>query len=112
MDYSNVRVHICSILLFEVKLHKIGQSEHTFCLNKSKDFNTTHYKYGLGYENPNHLQKAISLLPSVYDYDIFKLTEHYPNYGIQQNLKKEEFSKHEWMKFHDHKYKVQFLLQQ
>ena len=82
----------------------MGQNEHTFYLNKSRDFNTTHFKYGLGYENPYHLQKGISLLSSVYDYDIFLLTKDCSQYGLTLELKEEKYYELEWMKLHDIKY--------
>ena len=85
-------------------MHTVGQTEHTFYLNKSRDFNTTHFKYGLGYENPYHLHKGISLLPSVYDYDIFLLTKDFPQYGLTPEVKEEKYSELEWMKLHDTKY--------
>ena len=74
-------------------MHTVGQTEHTFYLNKSRDFNNTHFKYGLGYENPYHLQKGISLLPYVYDYDIFLLTKDFPQYDLLQSLKKKSILK-------------------
>ena len=75
----------------QVKIHTIGQNAHTSYLNKLKDFNTTHFKYGLGYENPYHLKKGISSLPSLYDYDIFLLTKDFPQYGLTPELKEEKY---------------------
>ena len=88
----------------QLKIHTVEQNAHTSYLNKSKDFNDTHFKYGLGYENPYHLKKGIPSLPFVYDYDIFLLTKDFPQYGLTPELKEEKYSEMEWMKLHDTKY--------
>ncbi|KAJ9557513.1 hypothetical protein OSB04_012127 [Centaurea solstitialis] len=95
----------------DLKLHKIGQTEHTIFLNKQVEFRDYYSKEGLGYtnpnylkktlgvKNPNHLQKALKENAAFYDLTSMLMSKRFPSLkGIQM---KEEFSEMQHMKLHD-----------
>ncbi|KAJ9566345.1 hypothetical protein OSB04_002311 [Centaurea solstitialis] len=95
----------------DLKLHKIGQTEHTIFLNKQVEFRDYYSKEGLGYtnpnylkktlgvKNPNHLQKALKENAAFYDLTSMLMSKRFPSLkGFQM---KEEFSEMQHMKLHD-----------
>ncbi|KAJ9544933.1 LOW QUALITY PROTEIN: hypothetical protein OSB04_024640 [Centaurea solstitialis] len=95
----------------DLKLHKIGQTEHTIFLNKQVEFRDYYSKEGLGYtnpnylkktlgvKNPNHLQKALKENAAFYDLTSMLMSKRFPSIkGFQM---KEEFSEMQHMKLHD-----------
>ncbi|KAJ9547142.1 hypothetical protein OSB04_019685 [Centaurea solstitialis] len=95
----------------DLKLHKIGQTEHTIFLNKQVEFRDYYSKEGLGYTNPNylkktlgiknlnHLQKALKENAAFYDLTSMLMSKRFPSLkGFQM---KEEFSEMQHMKLHD-----------
>ncbi|KAJ9544400.1 hypothetical protein OSB04_024107 [Centaurea solstitialis] len=95
----------------DLKLHKIGQTEHTIFLNKQVEFRDYCSKEGLGYtnpnylkktlgvKNPNHLQKSLKENAAFYDLTSMLMSKRFPSLkGFQM---KEEFSEMQHMKLHD-----------
>ncbi|KAJ9553022.1 hypothetical protein OSB04_017067 [Centaurea solstitialis] len=95
----------------DLKLHKIGQTEHTIFLNKQVEFRDYYSKEGLGYTNPNYLkktlgvknpynlQKALKENAAFYDLTSMLMSKRFPSLkGFQM---KEEFSEMQHMKLHD-----------
>ncbi|KAJ9552834.1 hypothetical protein OSB04_016879 [Centaurea solstitialis] len=98
----------------DLKLHKIGQTEHTIFLNKQVEFRDYYSKEGLGYtnpnylkktlgvKNPNYLQKALKEKAAFYDLTSMLMSKRFPSLkGFQM---KEEFSEMQHMKLHDPMY--------
>ncbi|KAJ9556657.1 hypothetical protein OSB04_011271 [Centaurea solstitialis] len=98
----------------DLKLHKIGQTEHTIFLNKQVEFRDYYSKEGLGYtnpnylkktlgvKNPNYLQKALKEKAAFYDLTNMLMSKRFPSLkGFQM---KEEFSEMQHMKLHDPMY--------
>lgn len=65
----------------EDKFLKCGQTDQTIFLNKPKEFRFYNPKEGLGFDNPHHLQKITTKLPSLYD-------QRYMGYGFRMNFLK------------------------
>ncbi|KAJ9551848.1 hypothetical protein OSB04_015893 [Centaurea solstitialis] len=99
------------ILDLDLKLHKIGQTEHTIFLNKQVEFRDYYSKEGLGYTNPNYLkktlgvrnpnclQKALKEKAAFYDLTSMLMSKRFPLLkGFEM---KEEFSEMQHMKLHD-----------
>ncbi|KAJ9539060.1 hypothetical protein OSB04_031793 [Centaurea solstitialis] len=75
----------------DLKLHKIGQTEHTIFLNKQVEFRDYYSKEGLGYtnpnylkktlgvKNPNHLQKALKENAAFYDPTSMLVSKRFPS---------------------------------
>ncbi|KAJ9541622.1 hypothetical protein OSB04_028128 [Centaurea solstitialis] len=95
----------------DLKLHKIGQTEHTIFLNKQVEFRDYYSKEGLGYTNPNYLkntlgvrnpnclQKALKEKAAFYDLTSMLMSKRFPSLkGFEM---KEEFSEMQHMKLHD-----------
>ncbi|KAJ9561372.1 hypothetical protein OSB04_006532 [Centaurea solstitialis] len=98
----------------DLKLHKIGQTEHTIFLNKQVEFRDYYSKEGLGYTNPNYLkktlgvknpnyfQKALKEKAAFYDLTSLLMSKRFPSLkGFQM---KEEFSEMQHLKLHDPMY--------
>ncbi|KAJ9561693.1 hypothetical protein OSB04_006853 [Centaurea solstitialis] len=98
----------------DLKLHKIGQTEHTIFLNKQVEFRDYYSKEGIGYtnpnylkktlgvKNPNYLQKALKEKAAFYDLTCMLMSKRFPSLkGFQM---KEEFSEMQHMKLHDPMY--------
>ncbi|KAJ9536524.1 hypothetical protein OSB04_un000276 [Centaurea solstitialis] len=81
------------------KLYKIGQSEHTFFLNKPYADRDLFSKEGLGFKNPQYLKKALEEKPAFYDLTDFRMSARFPILkGFEM---KEEFSEMQEIKKHD-----------
>ncbi|KAJ9557362.1 hypothetical protein OSB04_011976 [Centaurea solstitialis] len=81
------------------KLYKIGQSEHTFFLNKPYADRDLFSKEGLGFKNPQYLKKALEEKPAFYNLTDLKMSARFPILkGFEM---KEEFSKMQEIKKHD-----------
>ncbi|KAI3678149.1 hypothetical protein L6452_37430 [Arctium lappa] len=61
----------------EEKLYKLGQTEQTIHLNKPKE---EIEEWGIGYKNPQCLQKEISEVPALYDHLSLKLARRIPEF--------------------------------
>ncbi|KAJ9541563.1 hypothetical protein OSB04_028069 [Centaurea solstitialis] len=95
------------------KLYKIGQSEHTFFLNKPYADRDLFSKEGLGFKNPQYLKKALQEKPAFYSLTDLKMSARFPILkGFEM---KEEFSEMQEIKkhdplYHDEKYhRVKFV---
>ncbi|KAI3715360.1 hypothetical protein L6452_22340 [Arctium lappa] len=53
----------------EVKLYKIGQTDQTIFLNAPDEETDVKQRWGLGFNNPHYLKKAIRKQPALYNYD-------------------------------------------
>ncbi|KAJ9536628.1 hypothetical protein OSB04_un000177 [Centaurea solstitialis] len=81
------------------KLYKIGQSEHTFFLNKPYADRDLFSKEGLGFKNPQYLKKALEEKPAFYNLTDLRMSTRFPILkGFEM---KEEFSEMQEMKKHD-----------
>ncbi|KAJ9550934.1 hypothetical protein OSB04_014979 [Centaurea solstitialis] len=81
------------------KLYKIGQSEHTFFLNKPYADRDLFSKEGLGFKNPQYLKKALEEKPAFYDLTDLRMSARFPILkGFEM---KEEFSEMQEIKKHD-----------
>ncbi|KAJ9556919.1 hypothetical protein OSB04_011533 [Centaurea solstitialis] len=81
------------------KLYKIGQSEHTFFLNKPYADRDLFSKEGLGFKNPQYLKKALEEKPAFYSLTDLKMSARFPILkGFEM---KEEFSEMQEIKKHD-----------
>ncbi|KAJ9539089.1 hypothetical protein OSB04_031822 [Centaurea solstitialis] len=81
------------------KLYKIGQSEHTFFLNKPYADRDLYSKEGLGFKNPQYLKKALEEKPAFYDLTDLRMSARFPILkGFEM---KEEFSEMQEIKKHD-----------
>ncbi|KAJ9536703.1 LOW QUALITY PROTEIN: hypothetical protein OSB04_un000088 [Centaurea solstitialis] len=81
------------------KLYKIGQSEHTFFLNKPYADRDLFSKEGLGFKNPQYLKKALEEKPAFYNLTDLRMSARFPILkGFEM---KEEFSEMHEMKKHD-----------
>ncbi|KAJ9538987.1 hypothetical protein OSB04_031720 [Centaurea solstitialis] len=81
------------------KLNKIGQSEHTFFLNKPYADRDLFSKEGLGFKNPQYLKKALEEKPAFYNLTDLKMSARFPILkGFEM---KEEFSEMQEIKKHD-----------
>ncbi|KAJ9535685.1 hypothetical protein OSB04_un001161 [Centaurea solstitialis] len=81
------------------KLYKIGQSEHTFFLNKPYADRDLFSKEGLGFKNPQYLKKALEEKPAFYNLTDFRMSARFPILkGFEM---REEFSEMQEMKKHD-----------
>ncbi|KAJ9536639.1 hypothetical protein OSB04_un000188 [Centaurea solstitialis] len=81
------------------KLYKIGQSEHTFFLNKPYADRDLFSKEGLGFKNPQYLKKALEEKPAFYNLTDLRMSARFPILkGFEMN---EEFSEMQEMKKHD-----------
>ncbi|KAJ9547168.1 hypothetical protein OSB04_019711 [Centaurea solstitialis] len=81
------------------KLYKIGQSEHTFFLNKPYADRDLFSKEGLGFKNPQYLKKALEEKPAFYNLTDFRMNARFP--VLKGFEMKEEFSEMQEMKKHD-----------
>ncbi|KAJ9553229.1 hypothetical protein OSB04_017274 [Centaurea solstitialis] len=95
------------------KLYKIGQSEHTFFLNKPYADRDLFSKEGLGFKNPQYLKKALEEKPAFYNLTDLRMSARFPILkGFEM---KEEFSEMQEIKKHDPLYhgdkyhRVQFV---
>ncbi|KAJ9544283.1 hypothetical protein OSB04_023990 [Centaurea solstitialis] len=95
------------------KLYKIGQSEHTFFLNKAYADRDLFSKEGLGFKNPQYLKKALKEKPAFYNLTDLRMSARFPILkGFEM---KEEFSEMQEIKKHDPLYhgdkyhRVQFV---
>ncbi|KAJ9539547.1 hypothetical protein OSB04_032280 [Centaurea solstitialis] len=88
------------IQFLDEKLHKIGVSERTIFLNKPNALRDVYdVKWGLGYENPNLLKKALQEKSAFYDLSSMLMSTRFPSLkGFEM---KEEFSEMQEMKKHD-----------
>ncbi|KAI3681011.1 hypothetical protein L6452_35792 [Arctium lappa] len=59
----------------ELKLYKIGQSRQTMHLNAPKEFKYS--ETGLGYDNPHHLKKALTKVPTLYAFEFLGVDKTY-----------------------------------
>ncbi|KAJ9546433.1 hypothetical protein OSB04_018976 [Centaurea solstitialis] len=88
------------IQFLDEKLHKIGVSERTIFLNKPsalRDF--LDVKWGLGYENPNVLKKALKEKSAFYDFSSMLMSTRFPSLkGFEM---KEDFSDMQEFEQHD-----------
>ncbi|KAJ9545044.1 hypothetical protein OSB04_024751 [Centaurea solstitialis] len=88
------------IQFLDEKLHKIGVSERTIFLNKPsalRDF--LDVKWGLGYENPNVLKKALKEKSAFYDFSSMLMSTRFPSLkGFEM---KEDFSDMQEIEKHD-----------
>ncbi|KAJ9547122.1 hypothetical protein OSB04_019665 [Centaurea solstitialis] len=81
------------------KLYKIGQSEHTFFLNKPYADRDLFSKEGLGFKNPQYLKKALEEKPAFYNLTDLRMSARFPILkGFEMG---EEFSEMQEMKKHD-----------
>ncbi|KAJ9538751.1 hypothetical protein OSB04_031484 [Centaurea solstitialis] len=81
------------------KLYKIGQSEHTFFLNKPYADRDLFSKEGLGFKNPQYLKKALEEKPAFYNLTDLRMSARFPILkGFEM---KEEFSEMQEIKKHD-----------
>ncbi|KAJ9536327.1 hypothetical protein OSB04_un000490 [Centaurea solstitialis] len=81
------------------KLYKIGQSEHTFFLNKPYADRDLFSKEDLGFKNPQYLKKALEEKPAFYDLTDLRMSARFPILkGFEM---KEEFSEMQEIKKHD-----------
>ncbi|KAJ9541717.1 LOW QUALITY PROTEIN: hypothetical protein OSB04_028223 [Centaurea solstitialis] len=81
------------------KLYKIGQSEHTFFLNKPYADRDLFSKEGLGFKNPQYLKKALEEKHAFYSLTDLKMSARFPILkGFEM---KEEFSEMQEIKKHD-----------
>ncbi|KAJ9565617.1 hypothetical protein OSB04_001583 [Centaurea solstitialis] len=81
------------------KLYKIGQSEHTFFLNKPYADRDLFSKEGLGFKNPQYLKKALEEKPAFYNLTDLKMSARFPI--LKDFEMKEEFSEMQEIKKHD-----------
>ncbi|KAJ9562012.1 hypothetical protein OSB04_007172 [Centaurea solstitialis] len=88
------------IQFLDEKLHKIGVSERTIFLDKPsalRDF--LDVKWGLGYENPNVLKKALKEKSAFFDFSSMLMSTRFPSLkGFEM---KEEFSDMQEIEQHD-----------
>ncbi|KAI3729733.1 hypothetical protein L6452_18398 [Arctium lappa] len=68
---------IAKLKSLEEKLYKLGQTEQTIHLNKPKE---EIEKWGIGYKNPQCIQKGISKVPALYDHLSLKLARRIPEF--------------------------------
>ncbi|KAJ9553771.1 hypothetical protein OSB04_017816 [Centaurea solstitialis] len=81
------------------KLYKIGQSEHTFFLNKPYADRDLFSKEGLGFKNPQYLKKALEEKPAFYNLTDLRMSARFLILkGFEMG---EEFSEMQEMKKHD-----------
>ncbi|KAJ9541062.1 hypothetical protein OSB04_027568 [Centaurea solstitialis] len=95
------------------KLYKIGQSEHTFFLNKPYADSDLFSKEGLGFKNPQYLKKALEEKPAFYNLTDLRMSARFPI--LKGSEMKEEFSEMQEIKkldplYHGEKYhRVKFV---
>ncbi|KAI3735505.1 hypothetical protein L6452_15004 [Arctium lappa] len=63
----------------EAKLHAIGQTDQTIFLNTPNEEVDIKEKWGLGYDNPHYLKKAIRKQPALYNFDFLVAAGKYPH---------------------------------
>ncbi|KAI3669362.1 hypothetical protein L6452_40596 [Arctium lappa] len=63
----------------EAKLYARGQTDQTIFLNTPNEEADVREKWGLGYENPHYLMKAIRKQPTLYTFDFLFVAVKYPH---------------------------------
>ncbi|KAI3759394.1 hypothetical protein L6452_07171 [Arctium lappa] len=71
----------CQLEELEKKLYKFGQSDQTLKLIAPKE--PKYGNAGIGYDNPNYLNKALTKVPNLYASEFFGLDKIFPEYKIQ-----------------------------
>ncbi|KAI3696664.1 hypothetical protein L6452_29124 [Arctium lappa] len=87
--YKNENIRLSNQLEeLEKKLYKLGQSDHTLKLIAPKE--PKYGNAGIGYENPDYLNKALSKVPTLYASEFFGLDKIFPEYKIHWTTPTEE----------------------
>ncbi|KAI3771254.1 hypothetical protein L6452_02414 [Arctium lappa] len=63
----------------EAKLYARGQTDQTVFLNTPNEENDVKEKWGLDYDNPHYLKKAIRKQPALYNFDFLQATTKHPH---------------------------------
>ncbi|KAI3719308.1 hypothetical protein L6452_20204 [Arctium lappa] len=87
--YKNENIRLSNQLEeLEKKLYKFGQSDQTLKLIAPKE--PKYGNVGIGYDNPNYLNKALSKVPTLYAPEFFGLDKIFPEYKIHWTTPTEE----------------------
>ncbi|KAI3672785.1 hypothetical protein L6452_38885 [Arctium lappa] len=87
--YKNENIRLSNQLEeLEKKLYKFGQSDQTLKLIAPKE--PKYGNAGIGYDNPNYLNKALSKVPTLYASEFFGLDKIFPEYKIHWTTPTEE----------------------
>lgn len=82
----------------ELKFYKRGQTDQTIHLNKPKEFKYFNAEWGIGYDNPHYLNKILSKVPTLYEFDFLGLDKTYPEYKIRWTKSSDEVEEQEDLK--------------
>ncbi|KAI3746359.1 hypothetical protein L6452_08789 [Arctium lappa] len=73
----------------EEKLYRRNQSEQTIFMNKPRSEEALKQRWGLGFDNPQCLNKVINEVPTLYKYDYLTLAHYAPQFKFHWTSEKE-----------------------
>ncbi|KAI3729346.1 hypothetical protein L6452_18002 [Arctium lappa] len=97
------------IIKLEEKLYRRDQSEHTIYMNKPRSEEALKQRWGLGFDNPQFLNKVIDKVPTLYKYDYLTLAHYAPQFKFHWTSEKEVLDLENEKKIYKKKNEIPFV---